>query len=329
VLHFKGYIPPNKEIWKGRVDGGSSLRLHEVMQCVDITKEAIPHASERSFGLVGFASDEGIKRNLGRIGAHEGPQALRHSLASLPKPLACGAIYDCGDIACNDGDLESAQAQLGSIVHKLLKSNITSIVLGGGHETAWAHYQGIAEAFAEKKIGIFNFDAHFDLRDTLEGDLGTSGTSFMQIDRHARTYGRSVQYNCLGIQSCSNTDLLFETAHKCHANAIMAEEFHLCGIDPALDFIDEQLRHIEIAYVSICMDVFAAPFAPGVSAPQPLGLFPWHVIAPLQRLVASGKVVAIDVAELSPVHDVGRTTAQLAAQLIFHALHKFSAIGEK
>lgn len=324
MFTFKGYMPPNKEVWNGRSDGGGSLRFHEAIKCIDITTDwSLPH-SDSAFGLLGFASDEGIKRNKGRLGARDGPSALRRCLAPLAYPSFENHthIYDFGDIACLDSDLEASQIALSKAVHQLLQRNITPLLIGGGHEIAWAHYLGIRTAHPHKKIGIFNFDAHFDMREPLNTQ-STSGSSFLQILRHDKEHQSPVSYSCLGIQSSSNTNLLFQTAKEWNASYITADEFHLCGIEPALNMIDDLLQHIEIAYVSICMDVFAAPFAPGVSAPQPLGLLPWHVLAPLQRLVSSGKTVAIDIAELSPPNDISNTTAQLAAQLLYHALNKF------
>ena len=59
------------------------------------------------------------------------------------------------------------------------------IVIGGGHETAWGHFQGLAHP--NKDIAILNFDAHFDLRPLINGQLGSSGTPFRQIHNFLTT----------------------------------------------------------------------------------------------------------------------------------------------
>jgi len=46
------------------------------------------------------------------------------------------------------------------------------------------------------------------------------------------------------------------------------------------------------------------PYAPGVSAPQPLGVLPWQILPLVRQLAASGKVVSYDIAELSPKYDI-------------------------
>ncbi len=64
------------------------------------------------------------------------------------------------------------------------------IVLGGGHEIAFGHYCGIKDYNAsidrKDKLGIINFDAHFDLRPypmvaVLELCLGKLQTSARKV----------------------------------------------------------------------------------------------------------------------------------------------------
>ena len=51
------------------------------------------------------------------------------------------------------------------------------------------------------KIGILNFDAHFDLRPTI--NRANSGTPFYQI---MKEFGTNVEYLALGIQKKSNSN---------------------------------------------------------------------------------------------------------------------------
>ena len=95
--------------------------------------------------------------------------------------------FDAGNIVCADGDLETSQLALGEVVTILLENGIKPIVIGGGHELAWGHYQGIADAFPQKNLGIINFDAHFDMRPLLAYDQGSSGTPFLQIAKRMRS----------------------------------------------------------------------------------------------------------------------------------------------
>ena len=113
--------------------------------------------------LIGFASDEGVRRNGGRIGAAEAPNAIRDYLYRFTSydpgdkcDLAAVQMVDAGNLKVG-ADLESAQAQLGEIVGDLLKKGAVPVILGGGHETAFGHYLGYAKA--KINTAILNIDA--------------------------------------------------------------------------------------------------------------------------------------------------------------------------
>jgi formiminoglutamase len=64
------------------------------------------------------------------------------------------------------------------------------------------------------------------------------------------------------------------------------------------------------------MDVFSSAYAPGVSAPSPMGLDPFFVCKTLQYLFHTQKVISCDIAELNPRFDSNQQTANLAARLV-------------
>ena len=311
------YINPQKDHWTGRIDGSEPTRLHEVIRHCDLLKEDPP---KEQCTFIGFSSDEGIIRNYGRPGSKEGPAAMRKALAKLPLPNQKQQYFDLGDIACSSTDLEAAQTELANIIKRNRENKNVTIVFGGGHEIAWGHFQGIQQALPNADIGIVNFDAHLDMRPLLEGNKGTSGTSFLQMALACEKMNRPFNYLCLGLQETGNTQPLLDIARHYNVKTVMAEVFHSGNNELASEQLREMIQSVDHLYVTVCLDVFAAPFAPGVSAPQPLGLFPWHVIPQLAILASSGKVVGLDIAELSPPHDVDNRTANLAAQLIYHYL---------
>lgn len=296
------YLPPRKELWNGRDDGPENPRHHQTVGLVNLRGNT-PTAENV---LLGFCCDAGVKRNQGRHGAAEGPEAFRRALAKLP---SVGVLEDCGDILCLGEDLEGSQDAFATTIASIPKGTVV-LGVGGGHEIAWAHYHGLKQVY-EETIGIINIDAHFDLRPPLAESKGTSGTSFHQIAHHY-----PFDYTVIGIQKTGNTQGLFKKAKQLKTTIVTAEEIHLQGLTAALQAIDESLARNKKIYLSICLDVFAAPYAPGVSAPQPLGLLPWQVIPLLQKICASGKVVGIDIAELNPRFDQDNETAGLAASLM-------------
>lgn len=301
------YLPPSPSLWQGRTDSLAGERFFQHVTCIDIQSQSLP--DQPGTVIVGFASDEGIRRNLGRSGASQGPQSLRQELAKLAchSPLL---LLDAGDIAPRN-ELEQGQQQLATLLDYCHQQGFKTLALGGGHEIAWGHYQGLSPHYP--RLGIINFDAHFDLRIPHQGS--TSGTPFQQIAEYCQQKQRPFDYCCLGIQPLANTESLFSLANKYKVSYLTAAQMSQNSFAWQTAFLDDFMLNHEAIYLSVCLDVFAESFAPGVSAPQALGLTPWQVLPLLKYITQTGKVVSIDIAELSPPLDQGQKTARLGAAL--------------
>lgn len=318
------YLPPDPTQWQGRNEVPPASCFFQTIQMLNLLQDNLQKADKLTFALLGFRCEEGIRRNHGRIGAAEGPNAVRQALAKLPIQKQNFICFDAGNITCADGDLEASQQALGEVVELLLEHDFKTILIGGGHELAWGHYQGIAKIYPNKNLGIINFDSQFDMRPLLPDYKGSSGTPFLQIANAHEVERRRFDYNCVGIQHSGNIRQLFETAKKYHTKVILADELHQGQLEKCNDFIDRVIDENDLIYVSLCLDVFASAFSPGVSTTQPLGLNPWHVIPLIRQLAMSGKVVSYDVVELSPRYDIDHCTAKLAANLIYEIVHHHS-----
>lgn len=319
------YGPPALDYWKnGRVDQweqGNSYRWHQKIKTVSLTDPLPPLAGRHQLALLGFMSDEGVRRNLGRVGAAKGPKAIRAALASMPYPWAAEqvGVWDAGDICCLGKFLEDAQEDLGEKVEQLLDRGITPLVIGGGHEVAWGHFQGVARHMAKQKskpsIAIINFDAHFDLRHYI--DIGSSGTPFLQIAHECERRGWDFHYLVIGIHPAGNTQALFERAKALGVHYIPVETIYEQPVTNLYPLLNEFIEDKDFLYLTCCLDVFSGAFAPGVSAVNGLGLAPWHVLPLLRHLIAAGKPFSFDIAELNPKYDIDGRTAKLAAQLLY------------
>ncbi|MET9212883.1 MULTISPECIES: formimidoylglutamase [unclassified Nocardia] len=290
--------------WTGRIDGTTPehLRWHQAVA---------PYAPGTDPGacvFVGFASDEGVRRNKGRTGAARGPEALRRALS----PMALGAplrAYDAGTVAVTDGRLEDGQRLLGATVSDLLDAGAFPVVLGGGHEVAYGTYLGVAGAARRTPgtvVGILNLDAHFDLR---PDPVPSSGTPFRQI----LDQDPDVRYAVLGISQPSNTTILFDTADRFGVRYLLDDD---CAPDRAAAFVAEFLAGIDLLYLTIDLDVLPAAVAPGVSAPAAFGVPLPTIQAVCDQVTASGKLAVADVAELNPDLDIDQRTARTAARLL-------------
>lgn len=307
----KYYQPPNLDLWMGRADSSTPERWHQAMQLLPLdAEEFLPEAG---FALLGFACDEGVRRNKGRTGAAEAPATIRKALGSMaittPTPL-----FDAGDVVCPGEKLAKAQRQLAKGVARVLGADLKPLVLGGGHETAYGSWLGLRRAVPEdERIGIINLDAHFDLRSAEEGP--TSGTPFWQIKHDCDHLGQDFLYLVLGIDPLANTQTLFDRA-KAYGVQWLSQRQGNAYSAQFTDAVRRLTATVDHLYLTIDLDVFAAAAAPGVSAINPLGLLPQAVLPVLTEVAKSGKLRVADICECNPTYDRDQRTAKLAARLV-------------
>ncbi len=325
-MKLKNYFVTDKKIWTGRIDDPNdvdSFRMHQIIQLLDLNKINQNNRPKSILDIcfIGFCSDEGIRRNLGRIGAKQGPEYIRKEFANLPVTFSNDIkIYDAGDIFCIENNLEEAQEQLQIAIKIILDNNMFPIVLGGGHDVALGHYNGIINHLENKEtnnlsLGIINFDAHFDLRPYNNG--GSSGTMFSQIADDCLNKQREFAYMCLGIQTSGNTRSLFKKADSLGVKYILEKDFVESNFKQISETINNFIAEHQHIYVTICSDVFNSAFAPGVSAMQPFGMNPEIVLTYLKKILKTNKVISLDIAEVSPRFDQDKRTAKLIAIIIY------------
>lgn len=311
-----------------------------------------PYTDQREQGivLIGVISDLSIGWNRGRQGAKEGPASIRrilpntHSHSKLP-------FYDAGDIELVDDDtnfstLSDKQAQ---VVHGLLHSGHFPMVLGGGHEISIASYQALSD-FADDKakihtewqvaksipdnvvalsatqedptmsyqpcqarVGIINFDAHFELRPTLSV---RSGSVFHSALCYSKEHHRDFHYFGLGICDRANSQAMFKLAEDLGCEWLLDSQITPRNKKAVQAKLDKYIDSVDVIQLSIGLDVFSASIAPGVNMTQMQGVGLPMVEWAIKHIMASEKVKLVDIAELNPEYDYANQTAKLAAKLI-------------
>lgn len=308
-------------VWSGRTDRETNpalaQRWHQKIQTWN------PQTASGGVTILGFASDEGVKRNKGRPGAAKGPESLRQALAPLPWNREQPA-RDAGTVICQDTELELAQSVYADQLTQLLEKNTLPVGFGGGHEIAWGSYQGLIHYLEKQapeqpvKLGIINFDAHFDLR--LPENGPSSGTPFLQMAEYARDKGHPYHYMCLGVSHSSNTRALFRRADDLGVIYRTDQELNLLNLEKLKQEIRQYIASVDHIYLTIDMDAFPAAQVPGVSAPAARGI-PMEVVEPLlDEIKSSGKLRLFDLAELNPDYDIDQRSAKVAARLVHHVV---------
>lgn len=302
---FSSTLP---DTWVGRVDGPNPKHA---LWYTTVQPLPEPAAAPPGAALIGFACDEGVRRNYGRPGAAEGPDGIRTTMGWMaihdehPR-------YDAGDVGVNGDDMEGAQKELADAVAHVRRAGHLPIVIGGTHEAAFGSHNGLRAAMTEDAMPptIINLDQHLDIRDS---ERPTHGTPFRQIFEQA---GDDFDYTVFGVSPADNTTFNFEEAEKMGVRVILDDELAECSSAEAAAKALQAVWGRETIHLSIDLDVLSAAIAPGVSSPAAVGVPLANIRAICKTLAETGKLGLVDVVELNPSLDVDKRTARVAGRLI-------------
>jgi formiminoglutamase len=268
---------------------------------------------ESQLVIINFPSDEGVRRNAGRVGAAQAPeQILRFFRRLCPDPRDFKAhrsilesIY-CVELNTGE-DLESDQHILAEEVAKALGADKIPIVLGGGHETSYGHFLGYVEA--HMPVSIINWDAHPDVRPSKEG-LGHSGSPFRQAAEHLS--GILKHYSVWGLQPQSVALEHLEYLRNKGYEYIWASELSLNRVEEIMTATDHNTM------MTIDLDVIDQSQAPGVSAPNADGLRSDMLYRVAYLGGRNPSIRSFDIVEMNPLYDRDLQTARLAALILWN-----------
>ena len=305
--------PASPALWQGRDDRAESPNALRLFQTITQSPTFSPEMYREQIALLGFACDEGVKRNQGRTGAAGAPDALRKALANLASHAGHQRLVDVGNSVAQAPDLEGAQQALRTAVQRCLQAEMRTFVLGGGHETAFAHGAGVLDAFPQAKVGIVNLDAHLDLR---YAEQPTSGTPFRQLAHLCEQQQREFHYACVGVSRAANTQALWDEAQRLGVTVV--EDLHC---DTAQAQLAQFVANMDVIYLTIDLDVLPVWEMPAVSAPAALGVPLATLLGLIEPLCRSGKLQAVDMVEFNPRFDDDGRAARVAARLGWQIAH--------
>ena len=257
--------------------------------------------------LLGLCNEVGVVANGGRPGAAEGPAAFRAAFGRLPARVLHGRrLVDAGDIPASapyEAFLEGAEA----VVSAALAKGATPLVIGGGHDSSYGVYRGLAKIHPAAVLAV---DAHLDVRPT---HAPSSGNPFFRMIEAGLAGSDLAQ---VGLQRVSNTEehetwLRLQGA-SLHFLEPGREGRALEAVLGALEAFGRRGRRIQATFD---LDAIRAADAPGVSALAPWGLEAGHALQIAQACGACPAVASLDLMELAPALDRDGQTAKLTALL--------------
>ena len=247
-------------------------------------------------------------------GTAAGPRAILEASLQLEPfdgrtvPGQAG-MYTHEALRCQADNAAQDLQVIASEVARVLQKNGLTVILGGEHTVTLGAPTAIIDS--GKKIGVVQFDAHADLRDSYE-DNRLSHACVMR-----RVHEMGLPFVQIGIRSLSQEEFRFRRTHK--IQSLDAADINTGGI-PAVVLPWDFPEHI---YITFDVDCFDAAIMPATGTPEPGGLTWYQVMDLLHRVAANRTVCGFDVVELAPIptmHAPDFTAAKLVYKLIGLAL---------
>lgn len=271
--------------------------------------------TEANIIILGCPQDEGVRRNKGRIGAAQAPDEIRRALYKLGVLENNSlSLLDAGNTMIQD-TLEATHDIHSQIVRQIIDDGKRLIVLGGGNDVSYADCSGLSRAV--KSLIAINVDAHFDVRaDTIRN----SGTPYRQLLEES--FVQPENFYEVGSIPMVNSPSYREYLLDKKAHIIDLPTLQKQGVSNT--FTDILTNTAEAIFWGLDMDVVNVASAPGVSAPNVLGLSA-HEFCQIAAIAgADHRSRIFEITEVNPTYDIDSRTSRLAAAAIHQFLSKLT-----
>jgi formiminoglutamase len=298
-------INPPSFTWV-RPEQGEVTKVHEWIQ--PLTSSTDPDMSkDADFVVVGVPLS---RSSISASGASEFPDFFRRAWKGFTTynldedvDLSERSAFDAGDVPMNVTDIRKCHDNIIEASATLHRHFSTSKVcaIGGDHSITAMMVKGLKQAKPSDRIGILQFDTHFDLRDM--ADNGPSnGTPMRNLIESGVVEGDNM-YN-IGLHGFFNTKDLKQYADEKGVNYITLRNARKKGMEETvIQCLDELAAKVDAIYLTVDMDCLDIAYAPGVPASTPGGMTTEEL---LDGVLAAGrhpKVKAMDIVCLDPLKD--------------------------
>ena len=215
-------------------------------------------------------------------------------------------VVDCGDVIGEAKDISGNHLRSEQAVRKILNAGALPIILGGDHAIPIPVFRALEN---HGPITLVQVDAHIDWRDTFHGV--TQGLS--SVIRRASEMNHINEIYQIGLRSAGSArPEEVEAALNYGANLISDMELQDVGMQEILDRIPDKQNY----YLTIDADGVDPTIMPAVAGPAPGGVNYSQMRKLIQGLVKKGKVLGMDIVEITPSKDINGITAITAGRFI-------------
>ena len=230
-------------------------------------------------------------------------------------------------------------------VKKNLEANFFPIVLSGDHSSALGTISGIKSVYPEKTIGVIWIDAHADLHSPftspsgnihgmpLSAAIADDNLSFRinELTPETELYWEEMKnIGCKGAKILGENIVYFgvrdteeaeeKQIEKLKIRNYKVEEIRFRGLKKCVKEALGKLSNCDILYISFDVDSMDCDMISyGTGTPVPRGFDQYEIIAIIDQIIETNKVVCIEFVEVNPLLDnKGNKMAETAFEVLEH-----------
>jgi agmatinase len=242
----------------------------------------------------------------------------RHPVLEVA-PFDALRIVDYGDVACVPNLAAEAHQGIRGRVGEIARRGMVPVTMGGDHSVTYPCVAAVAEAWAPRRLGIVQFDAHPDTADDSWGNRRSHGTPIRRLIEDGLVRGEDVVQ--MGLRGYWPPESTFAWMRERGVRWHLMEELLRRGTAAVVeDVIAEALDGPDAVYLTVDVDVLDPAFAPGTGAPEPGGMTSADLLLAIRAVALRTTVVGMDVVEVCPPFDSAEVTAHLANRCIMETL---------
>ncbi len=318
-----------------------SADLDALLTAPGTTLFAAPGGSARDLaagriGVVGMPNDW---THSSRIGAREGPAALREASSDIARALAengtlidpgngglwrwrSDVLVDCGDAEVSPMSVMATTEAIATMTKAVTAQGAIPLALGGDHYNSYPACLGYSRALAaadpDARFGYIQIDGHLDYSDRL-GAWGdhNHATNARRIAELPNVDVTNMAW--IGITGwVDGTDL---TGIEAGGGRIFSSgDVHDQGpAAVARAALAHAMRGVDQLYLSIDVDAMDAGYLPGTGSIVPSAITPRQYCQMLDVLAAA-PLAGLDICEVAPGLDPSGRTQRIAAHMLLRVL---------
>lgn len=248
-------------------------------------------------------------------GTAKGPQAIIDASDQLEtydqlhgEPCRLG-IHTHQPVDCR-GDAADVMQRIREAAAAAARTGNIPFVLGGEHTVSYGAVMGVVDAYPDEQIGVVQFDAHADLRESYEGSVWSHASVMKRlVDEGLPLFQLGIR--AISMEEQGVRDEFPAQIHYLDAKTLCRENLQHHFALPA-DFPKK-------IYITVDIDGLDGAAMPATGTPVPGGLSFWQLLGLLESACEGREVVGMDLVEYAPIgglHVYDYTAADLAYKMM-------------